>query len=650
MTSLLKRKIYLSLILILYFFAFDVLINVMIYKTFFYSMPIFEISAYFLLAAPIFLFKGNKGIIAYLSTVAFIFYVFVLGNLLMFESTGDIFTLTYFGLVNMGANAVTISYIPWKTILLSILIIGLFVGSIILVFKFVKSEKEETKQINPNIITACMVVVFLLGNSISLGTLENKNSGIEIYNDTDAYGMMYYDTIATKRQSLHKYGLVNYFVSDFRQLTNHETEDDESISNPTSDVIYNDPYTGTCKDYNVIEIMIETGTTFLMNETLTPNLYSLASDGITFSNNYSKNKTNVSEFIGITGVGANQTQVMSGELKNINSIVSKLQNEGYTTSYFHFNSKRFYNRENEMPTLGFENMYFNEEIDPSVQGGIDKWNGSYPLDTDFVSKAKELMVPNQDKPFYTFFTTFATHGPYERKGDEYQKFIDLGYYDRLHNAEDEGKWTNPCDDDPEEIQEQIEYLQCAMIDFDDALGMLIDRVKELGLYENTIFAIYGDHDAYYKGNGMDPLKYYVYDVDDIYEPKQYSTINIISNPTLHKAICEDTGDDTGKSIINTEFTSPYIEVPTLLDVLGVDYDPTLYIGTSVFRTKTKFDNIFYSHEYGIYFTDEFCSMGIDEPKVVNGSKEDFELYNEHLKLMIDKIIYFDNINKQGGFF
>ena len=47
--------------------------------------------------------------------------------------------------------------------------------------------------------------------------------------------------------------------------------------------------------------MIETGVDLNINEELTPNLYKLKTEGIDFINNHSKNKTNISEIIGIVG-------------------------------------------------------------------------------------------------------------------------------------------------------------------------------------------------------------------------------------------------------------------------------------------------------------------------------------------------------------
>ena len=52
-------------------------------------------------------------------------------------------------------------------------------------------------------------------------------------------------------------------------------------------------YFGLLEDKNVIMIMMESFQWFAVDEYLTPNIYNLAKDNLTFSNHYSNNKTNV---------------------------------------------------------------------------------------------------------------------------------------------------------------------------------------------------------------------------------------------------------------------------------------------------------------------------------------------------------------------
>ena len=357
------------------------------------------------------------------------------------------------------------------------------------------------------------------------------------------------------------------------------------------------------------------------------------------------------KFIGITGSGTNITNIMSGSLENKYSIVNVLKKKGYFTQYFHDNDKSFYNRGSEMSNLVFDKSYFANEINPEVIDDINKWNGSYPLDSEFVKLTKDKMIPEKSKtPFYTFFTTFSTHGPYGRNGSNYQKFIDLGYYDKLSQALENGDWENICSDDSLEIQAQVEYLQCAMMDFDCALGLIIDRLKETNQYDNTIIAIYGDHDAYYKSNNCEPLKEYVYNTTDFYDSKQYSIITMISNPKITEFYRKNNKLATNQKINIDKFVSPYIIVPTLLDILGYEYNPNHYTGISVFRMKTDFDNIFYSHELGIYLSQDLTAIAQGAYKFDNDTTDEYkEKFEESLEILMQKVYYFDIIYKNGGF-
>lgn len=59
----LVRKIYLSIILFLFMFAFDILLNEMIYGQFYYAGPFLELSLYILLILPIFFFKSKNSLV-----------------------------------------------------------------------------------------------------------------------------------------------------------------------------------------------------------------------------------------------------------------------------------------------------------------------------------------------------------------------------------------------------------------------------------------------------------------------------------------------------------------------------------------------------------------------------------------------------------
>ncbi len=646
----LKRKFFISILFILSLFSFDCLLSVYAYNQFFYSNYIFQLSFYFLLTSFIYLFKSNKFSLIYSIVLSILhsFYIFI--NLLLFISSNDIFSINYILLFNTALKVANSSYIPWNIIIWYIILYLVITILYILIYKFTKPTDNRNMINSPQIISIVFIFLFVFSRGIELDNVLINNSNVELYKNMNSSEIISFQSQTQKKQCLRLYGSFTYEIAEINYLINPASS---KLDNPffDTDCSYSSEFTDSLvsfKGYNVITIMIETGCSFLVNEALTPNLYNLSKDSFNFSNSYSKNKTNVSEFIGITGSGTSITSIMDGTLENKFSIVNVLKKEGYLTQYFHDNDKSFYNRGNEMKNLGFEKTYFANDVNPSVIDNINEWNGSYPLDSEFVELTINDMVPDKSKtPFYTFFTTFSTHGPYGRNGDNENKFISLGYYDKLHKAINDGEWENICSDDSLEIQKQIEYLQCAMMDFDYSLGMIIKRLKDTDQYDNTIIAIYGDHDAYYKSNNCNPLKEYIYDTDDFYDPKQYSIITMIANPKITEYYRKINNIN---QIINIDkFVSPYIIVPTLLDILGFEYNPNNYTGISVFRMKSDFDNIFYSHELGIYLSIDLTAIASGVYKYDNNTSNEYkDEFENRLSILMKKIYYFDIIYKNGG--
>lgn len=627
----------------LFFLSFDVLTSEMVYQQFFFDDVLLELSLIIFPLIPIFLFKKDIPALIYSIVVELVFSLFSFGILIMYETTGELFKWSSITLIGVAEGVLNSSYIPWKSIAWSVSIYAVTIATLVCIFVFTKVKKnkgnddgkvQRTTQVS---IAGGLAFFFILFNSISLAGLGS-----------DFLNYSKFEISTQGRSYLKKHGTMSYMLTDLLSEIGFRYVPNDTTDTTTDNKDYVTDFTGVCKDYNVITIMLESGAQFLINETLTPNIYSLTQDGISMTNNKSKNKTNVSEFIGLTGIGTDQSSVSTGRLKYDKSMVSKLNELGYTTSYFHDNTEAFYERRTEMTNLKFQNITFAEDVNPEIIEDANKFNGSYPLDSEFVDLTLDRMVPSQDAPFYTFFTTFVTHGPYWRGGKDYGKFISKGYYDKLENAERDGLWTNICQDDETEIQEQIKYLTCAMMDTDAAVGKLIDRLKELGIYDKTVFCLYGDHENYYKSNNMDNLSFYVYDTTDQYDPRLYSTINLISNPNLKKAYASKYNLDEESMIEYTDFTTPYVIVPTLLDVMGISYSTSDYTGKSIFSTETKYDNIFYSHELKFYMVDDITAISKDDIVYSsNDDESDLALFKEKVEELILTIYNMDTILKSS---
>lgn len=633
----LSRKIIIAIILLVTLLSLDILLCLTIYNQFYYSNLLFQLNTYLFLLAFVFLFKSNKYSLIYSIIVSLLYSLLVFINLALYTASDDIFSLRYIFLFKTATGVFTSSYIPWKILGIFAIYYLSIAGLYVLGFKITKN-KSSNLLYHPQLISVTMLFLLIFTRVGLLSALEKNYSSIEIYDGMNGTQIISFQSQTQKKNCLRNYGLLTYEIGEINQIIS--PVESKYIDDNKGEISFCNEY--KFPKYNVITIMVETGCSFLINEELTPNIYNLSTDSLNFINSISKNKTNVSEFIGITGSGTDINSVMSGKLKNKYSLPNILKKEGYLTQFFHDNDKGFYNREIEMYNLGFDKCYFANDVNPEVIEDIYKWNGSYPLDSEFIELVIDDMIPNKsDKPFYSFYTTFSMHGPYDRNGKNYQKFIDLGYYKKLEEAKENNKWENICSDDSEEIQKQIEYLQCAMMDFDYTLGRIIERLKDTNQYDNTIIAIYGDHDAYYKSNNYGALKEYVYDTTNYYDPKQYSIITMISNPELARAY-RNYSIACDNIITFGDFVSPYIIVPTILDILGIEYQQNNYFGTSIFRTTSIYDNIFYSHELGIYLSHNLSASSLGVYGYDNDTTdEEKKLFEEALVFVIQKIYYFD---------
>ena len=138
------------------------------------------------------------------------------------------------------------------------------------------------------------------------------------------------------------------------------------------------------------------------------------------------------------------------------------------------------------------------------------------------------------------------------------------------------------------------------------------------ILEDTLIVLYGDHEPYYMSNGEKQLKYAIYNTDDSTDPQLYQTTLIMYNPDL----TSDYEANNAGSNEYDKFSTPYVIVPTILDLLGLEYNENHYVGKSAFMVEDELENIFYSHELEAIFSDKvyidnlkdyrFKAEGVDE--------------------------------------
>lgn len=235
-----------------------------------------------------------------------------------------------------------------------------------------------------------------------------------------------------------------------------------------------DNYESIGKDMNLILIQVEALQNFVINaeyngQIITPNLNALLNkDTLYFDRYYSnigKGNTADAEFSTLNSLYPviDRESYTLYEDNTFNGLPWLLRDKGYTTAAIHGYKGEFWNREAAYPGQGFEDFYSMEDLDTSDIIGLGI------SDKSMFSQAVDIME-KEKQPFFNFIITLSSHHPYN---------IDPEHASLVLKEEDVGTKFGS-------------YLQTIHY-FDEAIGQFIQELKDAGLYDNTIIALYGDH-------------------------------------------------------------------------------------------------------------------------------------------------------------
>lgn len=309
---------------------------------------------------------------------------------------------------------------------------------------------------------------------------------------------------------------------------------------------YND-YTGMFEGKNVVIILMESVNEAIINEEYFPNFTKLYNDGWHWENNYSPRNscaTGNNEFSAMTGLYSIYNTCTSNVYKNntyYQSIFGLFNEKGYITKSMHNFSEWYYKRSTIHKNMGSGEYFGSSDLDMKTPGFYGEWTS----DEEFFEKAFDIILNDEsDKPFMTWLTTVSSHQPYSTSstyGDLYKdEFKELGYSTAVSR-----------------------YLSKLKV-LDNAIGIMIEKLNDANELDNTVIVLLADHYPY----GL----------------KQSYISEMISHDLNDYEI-----EKTPLVIYNTEMTpktftkySSYINlVPTVANLMNLEYDPRLYMGTDL---------------------------------------------------------------------
>ena len=303
-------------------------------------------------------------------------------------------------------------------------------------------------------------------------------------------------------------------------------------------------YTGMFEGYNVIMLTCETFTPLAVRRDLTPTLYKLVHSGMYFENFYTPywiTSTSDGEYTVCTGLLPDTQKSNSFSRSAANDMSGCLghifRGMGYTTFAFHNHDADYYDRDKSHPNMGYTFV--------AKGAGLEVTDQFPESDLEMM----ELSIPMyiNDDHFHAYYMTMSGHMEYywsdQAMGKKHQDEVkDLPY------------------------SEESKCYLAANIELDLALKYLIEQLEAAGKLDNTLIVMTGDHYAYGLTDGQrDELAGHTQ--DKVFE--MYQNHLVIWNPnidpqTITKAACS-------------------LDVmPTLLNLLGIEYDSRLYMGTDIF--------------------------------------------------------------------
>lgn len=515
---------------------------------------------------------------------------------------------------------------------------------------FAKRSVKRMRRVNysnvERVIYICLIFTGIIMTSVTVYANNSKK--------VDKY-----DKMLNKKQGSNysSYGIIGNVINEFSKgLIFNKTE--KMDSKQIEDFIYgevSEPTVkfGISKDKNVIVILVESFEWFSFIKSdeypngldlteedyryLFPNLYKFYDESVVVSNFHSKEKTDISETISILGSYPTDSYIDYDYEENvmpqtIPNILKLVTDGNIVNRSFHDGFKSFYNREKTHAAFGFEKLTDSYDMydisDELVQSGKASdvtmhdymTNGERNLDSEMINTCKDYMF-SQDNRFYTYITSITMHGIYYER-------------ENLKEHMDKLKEVYTPKDENNEMEAVLMNYMTTVMEFDDALGIMMDDLEEKGLLDNTTILMFGDHNSYYQ-----QLSNYVKDIED------YNTDNYYTD--LYKVPLMIYDSDLGHQVID-KYTCTADIAPTLLDLTGINYYSNLYYGHSIFDDE---ESVMYSRAYGFFSGEGIVARSLNSIlyKAPSVGKEYEEYFDNEARKLVEKIKYCDQIFYQDYF-
>lgn len=311
-------------------------------------------------------------------------------------------------------------------------------------------------------------------------------------------------------------------------------------------------YTGMFNGFNVIWITAEGYTGYALDSGLFPTLSRLTNEGFVFNNYYQPlwyGSTLGGEYANLMGSptknGAYLSMCRAADNENgmLFSLANTLGRLGYSCYGFHDNDYTYYDRNITHPALGYEWIASGNGLEYQTdEYGQDMWPQS-----DLVMMEETFDRYTENEPFHLYYLTVSGHVPY-------------GY-----------GAANAMSEKNKEVVAGLNYSDttkaylASQYEMERMLEEIVNSLEKKNLLDKTVIVLAGDHVPYDNMEIVDELAGTEFGSSlDAYRSKLIIWSGAMEKPVRVNKVC-----------------SSIDILPTMLNLMGADYDSRLIIGRDI---------------------------------------------------------------------
>lgn len=416
--------------------------------------------------------KWGRGIYM---TVVSVFTVFSVASYIYYRIFNQYFWLDALRMTGQAATytGAIFAYLDWRLLLSVVLQLAL----IVVTFRFWRPERYKI----PGLLLLVPVLLLVtLHTYMMTETVANNQADFEL-----DHAKAMYRIFTDPNRSMQAAGPYQYVFRDLgRRVFPEATYDNTTVKEVDTyfeekQVGASNAATGLFEGKNVIMVMMESMDDWMIDEDYTPAICSMMENGFHFSNHFSctfgTGYTFNTEFAVNTGYHATLVGPSVSELYGSafpHSLANAFKEKGYTAKEIHYNTPDFYNRGKMSAAFGYDEYVSYQKYMPLEDAECD----SLAIQNENVYRE---IAPLQDKPFFSYVVTYSAHLPYTDDHPKMKKIKAL--YPELVDATEDREMNN---------------AKILAHDTDEFFRILLQKLEQDGLLEDTVIVAFTDHFAY----------------------------------------------------------------------------------------------------------------------------------------------------------